>query len=55
MGTKSLSSNDVKQLVGLDECVCLPLSDNSQGQVGVCVHTLHFLIICYICSHVVIV
>lgn len=35
MGTKSLSSKDVKQLVGFDECFCLPLPDNSQGQVGV--------------------
>lgn len=35
MGTESLSSKDVKQLVGLDECVCLPLPDNRQGQVGV--------------------
>lgn len=24
MGTKSLRSEDVKQLVGFDECVCLP-------------------------------
>lgn len=24
MGTKSLKSEDVKQLVGFDECVCLP-------------------------------
>lgn len=35
MGTKSLSSEDVKQLVELDECICLPLPDNSQGQVVV--------------------
>lgn len=48
MGTKSLSCEDVKQLVGLDECVCFPLPNNIQGQVCVCVcvcvqHLCHVL------------
>lgn len=50
MGTKLLSSKDVKQLVGFDECVCLPLPDNSQGQVGVLAYesALH---LCLLLTH----